>query len=381
MPLEEEPFTQDKKWWEIRIEQGSKILIPHGAWNLKNLPSIFQSIRPLINKEDKVAFDGSSLLALDTAGALVLLRMARPEGNTLSDIQLRNFSAPHLNIVDLVRNRLQTKDGLLHHEELGAIQAIGAASIEIWKKILQLISFLGESITAFWAVLLKPKLLRFKELFAQLEYVLVDAIPIVALVTYLIGVVVAYLFASQIERYGANIFIVDGVALAMCRELSPIIVAIIVAGRSGSAFTAQIGTMKLNEEVDALRTIGLSPMQVLVLPRVLALVIAMPALVFIGDIVGIFGGLMIADFYLGVTPQTFIDRLQTVLPLRSFIVGLVKAPVFACFIALIGCRMGLVVENNARSVGINTTSTVVQSIVSVILLNAAFAVIFIELGI
>jgi phospholipid/cholesterol/gamma-HCH transport system permease protein len=163
--------------------------------------------------------------------------------------------------------------------------------------------------------------------------------------------------------------------------LSPIIVAIIVAGRSGSAFTAQIGAMRINEEIDALRTLGLSAMQVLIMPRFLALVIAMPLLVFIGDVVGIAGALIVADVKLGITPVTFIERLNVVLTIKSFFVGLVKAPVFAAFIAVIGCRMGMSVEMNARSLGLSTTSTVVQSIVSVILLNAAFAVIFVELGI
>jgi phospholipid/cholesterol/gamma-HCH transport system permease protein len=203
----------------------------------------------------------------------------------------------------------------------------------------------------------------------------------VALVTFLIGVVVAYLSAMQLQKYGANIFIVDGIGLTMARELSPVLVAIIVAGRSGSAFTAQIGAMKINEEIDALQALGLSPIHVLVLPRLIALILAMPLLTFVGDVIGIAGGALIANEMLGITPITFYERLQTVLPLKAYLVGLGKAPVFAAVIALIGCRMGFRVENTATSVGINTTSTVVQSIVSVILLDAAFAVIFQKLGI
>ena len=215
----------------------------------------------------------------------------------------------------------------------------------------------------------------------QLESGCIDAIPIVALVTFLIGIVISYLFGAQIEKYGGNIFIVDAAALAMCRELSPILVAIIVAGRSGSAFTAQIGTMKLNEEIDAMVTLGLSPMQVLVLPRVFALMLAMPLLVFVGDVVGICGSMLIADLRLGVTGVTFLERLQVVLPERAVYVGLGKAPVFAMFIAIIGCHLGMTVENNARSVGESTTATVVRSIVAVILLNAVFAIMFMEWGI
>jgi phospholipid/cholesterol/gamma-HCH transport system permease protein len=220
-----------------------------------------------------------------------------------------------------------------------------------------------------------------KELFIQLEQCGLNAVPVVTLVMFLIGTVIAYLFAGQIEKYGANIFIVDGVTIAICRELSPVIVAIIVAGRSGSAFTAQLGTMKLNEEVDALFTLGLSRMRVLIIPRVTALFICLPILVAVGDLIGILGGIAVADFRLGVLPETFIQRMHEVLKIKHVMVGLIKAPIFAIFIAIIGCKMGLTVENNARSVGLNTTSTVVQSIVSVILLNAGFAVLFVELGI
>ena len=156
--------------------------------------------------------------------------------------------------------------------------------------------------------------------------------------------------------------------------------AIIVAGRSGSAYTAQIGAMKLNEEVEALVTLGLQPMHVLVLPRIAALIVALPILVFVGDFVGIAGGMFIAEHKLGVTNATFLDRLQVAVPVRHFILGAIKAPVFAIFIAIIGCQMGLRAENNARSIGLATTSTVVQSIVSVILLDAAFAILFVELG-
>jgi phospholipid/cholesterol/gamma-HCH transport system permease protein len=223
--------------------------------------------------------------------------------------------------------------------------------------------------------------LRFKEVFQQLQHSLIFAIPIAALLTFLIGVVVAYLFSSQAVKYGGSIFIVDAVSIAMCRELSPILIAILVAGRSGSAFTAQIGTMKLNEEIDAMRVMGLRVMRVLVLPRVFALAIGMPLLVTIGSLAGIVGGMVVANFYLGITPNTFLDRMQSVLLIKHVYVGLVKAPIFAAFIACIGCYMGLTTEDNARSVGIHTTSTVVQSIVAVILLNAFFAVVLVELKI
>ena len=216
---------------------------------------------------------------------------------------------------------------------------------------------------------------------SQFETVTLDAIGIVALVTFLIGIVFAYLLGVQAQRFGATIFVVDGVGLAICRELSPILVAVIVAGRSGAAFTAQIGSMKVQEETDAIRTLGLSPIQVLVVPRLVAIMAGLPLLVFVGDVAGIAGGMLIASLQLDISPTAFLARLHTVLPMKALVVGLAKAPVFAAFIALIACRMGLAVARDARSVGENTTSTVVQSIVWVIVLDAVFAVVLQRLGI
>ena len=239
--------------------------------------------------------------------------------------------------------------------------------------------FFGRTLVELSRVLLRPHTLRVHELFAQLGQVGVNAIPVVALVTFLIGVVMAYMLGLQAEKYGANIFVVDGVALGITREFSPLIVATIMAGRSGAAFTAQLGTMKLTEEIDAIRTLGLSAPQVLVVPRVLALVLTLPLLVFVGNVAGLAGAMVMSNLTLDITPQTFMERLHVALAPRHYVIGLAKAPVFALFIAVIGCRMGMSVSRDTRSIGINTTSTVVQGIVAVILLDAMFAVIFQEL--
>ena len=243
------------------------------------------------------------------------------------------------------------------------------------------LNFLGEVLVNLFRALMTPTHVRLRELTAQFEQVCLNAIPVVALVTMLIGVVVAYLLGLQAEKYGANIFVVDGVGIGATREFAPIIVAVIVAGRSGAAFTAQLGSMRLNEETDAIRTLGLSPMDVLVLPRVIALMVAMPLLVFVGDVMSLLGAMLIAGPQLDITPTTFLARLQDSLAIKHVYVGLAKAPVFALFIALIGCHMGMTVRRDTRSLGIATTSTVVQSIVAVILLDAAFAVLFQELDI
>jgi phospholipid/cholesterol/gamma-HCH transport system permease protein len=213
----------------------------------------------------------------------------------------------------------------------------------------------------------------------QLQTVGLGALPIIMLMTFLVGVVFAYLLGVQVQKFGANIFVVDGIALAVARELSPMLTAILIAGRSGAAFTAQLGAMKVTEEIGAISTLGLSPIQVLVLPRLIAIVIALPLLTFVGDVLGILGGAVVAATQLDVTYYTFFERLRVVLPLETVLFGMTKAPVFAAAIAFIACRNGFAVTRDARSVGAYTTTTVVQSLVAVILINAVFAVLHPEI--
>lgn len=357
-------------------------VVPRGSWRLKNLREIDRVLEQQeLGPASRIIVDGSGLDEIDTSGSMVLFQFITASGFKIDDIEFEHCQAAHANIFSLVRERLGTPAEIRRRHHANLFLRIGAGTCHFLRRVESIFAFVGHVTIEIFRSLFRPHLIRVREFAVQFELSAIDAIPIVSLVTFLIGVVLAYLFGVQMERYGANIFIVDGVSIAMCREISPILVAIIVAGRSGSAFTAQIGTMKLNEEIDAMETLGLSPVRVLVLPRLFALMIAMPILVFVGDVVGILGGMLIADLHLDITGITFLSRLHVVLTVKSLMVGLFKAPVFAFFIAAIGCRMGLTVENNARSVGLHTTSTVVQSIVSVILLNAAFAVILSELGI
>lgn len=353
---------------------GRSVITISGNWSVDHAEELAR-YKQLVSNETETVVSGSDLESIDTFGGMALLNIAGINHKRV------DFKSHHENIVKLVAERWKKEVIPPNTPRPSVIAKIGEGFLNGVKYALGLFSFMGEAATSLFKSIRYPKLFRLRELVVQLEGCFIDAIPIVGLVTFLIGIVVAYLFADQIVKFGANILIVDGVAIAMCRELSPLIVAIIIAGRSGSAFTAHIGTMKLNEEIDALSALGLSPMHILVIPRVLALMIAMPLLVFVGDCVGIIGGILIADLKLDITLTTFIDRLGIILTVKSFMVGLIKAPVFAAVIGLIGCRMGLSVENNARSVGLNTTSTVVQSIVAVILINAAFAVLFVELGV
>jgi phospholipid/cholesterol/gamma-HCH transport system permease protein len=351
-----------------------------GAWRLATLPAIRRELDAL-SIQAGLSLEGAALTDIDTASALALLNHLRTCGVDVQRMPVTGFAVNEMRIVDQVRKRLDEVNTPVEHRREGLVAHIGRETLAVLDLLLGHLNFLGDVLAQLVRSLLAPATLRLRELTAQFEQVCLNAIPVVALVTMLIGIVIAYLLGLQAEKYGANIFVVDGVGIGATREFAPIIVAVIVAGRSGAAFTAQLGSMRLNEETDAIRTLGLSPMDVLVLPRVLALMAAMPLLVFVGDVMSIAGAMLISGPMLDITPPTFLGRLQENLAIKHVYVGLAKAPVFALFIAVIGCRMGMTVSRDTRSLGIATTSTVVQSIVAVILLDAFFAVLFQELDI
>ena len=369
-------------WIRHEIENGASVLYLDGAWRLGNLRPISAELELLkLPRHCTFTLDGSRLGALDTAAAFTLCHYLSDLGCNEAMVGTRAFEPRLERLLGLVRSRMRTPPSEARSTHRGLLSRLGVAAIHDWQLIKVHNAFIGLIAVELAALARRPRLFRARETVSQFEDVCLDAIPVVSLVTFLIGVVLAYLLGVQAQRYGAGIFVVDGVGLAICRELSPILVAVVVAGRSGAAFTAQIGAMKVQEEVDAIRTLGLSPIQVLVIPRLVALTAALPLLVFIGDLMGIAGGIAAAAWQLGILPVTFIDRLHAVLPMSAFNVGIGKAPVFAVFIAVIACRMGLLVSRDARSVGENTTSTVVQCIVSVIVLDAIFAVTLQRLGI
>ena len=345
-----------------------------GEWILANASELARLAEPSAAARVQMV-DGSAITKFDTTGAGFLLALL----SFRADVKFTGFDRHFSDVLHLVQDRYKPYEAD-KAEPLPLIARIGSWGVHAGEGIYRALAFLGQALDALGEQFFLPHHWRVRELFVQLEQVCLRAIMVVALMTFLVGVVVAYLLSMQLQKYGGYIFVADGVAMAMWRELSPLIVAVIMAGRSGSAFTAQIGAMKINEEVDAMVTLGLSPMQVLVLPRVIALVVAMPLLVFIGDVVGTLGGAFVANSYLGVTLTSFTDRLQFAVPVRHLMVGFGKAPVFAFFIGLIGCYRGLMVENNAQSVGLNTTATVVHSIVCVIILNAIFAVTLAQFG-
>lgn len=354
---------------------------PKGLWKTANLEDLWnknQSSLQLdkLSVSTSVILDGSELQAMDTSGALCIKLLLH---NTPRDnIRFENFSDGHVKLIQMILGSPTISHQAKSSSFRSIVSALGLWAEQALVPVYHTTTFLGVVVLELIALPFRMRKFRINEFVVEVDRALIQAVPVIALVTFLIGVVVAYLFATQLEKYGANIMIVDSVALAMGRELSPLIVATVVAGRSGSAFTAQLGSMILTQEIDALETMGLRTLDVLIIPRVLALMFALPFLVFVGDLVSLYGGSLIASNFLDITSASFLERLSAIKP-KHFISGIIKAPFFALFIALIGCRMGLNVERNARSVGLNTTSTVVQSIVAVILIDAVFAVIYMQL--
>jgi phospholipid/cholesterol/gamma-HCH transport system permease protein len=359
---------------------GAHVLRIAGDWRMPHLGALDGALAALPRLPAALKLDGGELAELDTAAALLLSMRLRDAGLDPAAVGLDRFSASHERILDLVRKRIAEIGLARPVRRSGVLARVGRAAEHVWRLVQGHVSFLGLTVVALAGTLARPATLRLKELTVQLEQVCLDAIPVNVLVTALIGMVFTYLLGMQASQYGANIFVVDGVAIGMTRELAPMLVAIIMAGRSGASFTAQLGTMKLTEEIDAIRTLGLSPVAVLVVPRVLALMLAMPLLTFVGDVAAIAGAMLVAGPMLDITPVTFLDRLHTALALRHVVIGLAKAPVFALVIALIGCRMGMDVRRDTAAIGTSTTSTVVQCIVAVILINATFAIVLQQLG-
>lgn len=360
-------------------EEGHLVVHVTGSWTLQtlgHLPSF-----PRQENDAPVILDGAKVEVLDPSGAYKLISGLRASGFEPAHLQLRNLSPSALQVWGLVSQSLQQTRSEGEPPSLGFLAKTGQATLDAWRHVRGFTSFVGQLAVETFRLTRRPGSFRMKEFVVQMEAIFVYAVPISAAMLFLLGVVFAYLLGVQAEKFGANIFVVDGVSAAVLRELSPVIVAILVAGRTGAAITAQLGTMKVNEEIDALSVMGLSPVAVLVVPRILALIIALPLLVFIGDVAGILGGMLVAKTQLGLEFSQFWERLDSIMKVKTVLVGMGKAPVFAVFIGLIACRMGMTVARDARSVGLHTTSTVVQSIVAVIVLNAIFAVAFTELDI
>lgn len=346
------------------------------VWTVRSSAALEQQLAkiawPVAND---LVFDCSAMTALDSVGALLLHRTVYALQQRGKNIRLEGLR-PEANVLLQLIADHSSHATPTQPAKVSPLETIGRQSWQHMKMLYAMLAFGGESATALFNSLLQPRRIRWRAIFHNLEMSGVKAMPITGLLTFLMGVVIAYQGADQLQRFGANIFIVDLVGLSMVRELSPLLAAIIIAGRSGSAYAAEIGTMKFTEEIDALRTIGISPQELLVLPKLLALVIILPLLTVFADVAGIFGGMIMARSQLDVSFDVFIDRLGNVISLSSFMVGIGKAPIFAMIIALTGCFQGFQVSGSADSVGRQTTISVVQSIFLVILADALFSIVF-----
>ena len=366
----------------LEADAERQVLLLQDDWTLGRLVAVRAGLNNLAIEPGKpLRLDGHALGTLDSAAANHLIGYLDRLGIAYDKVEPVGFSDHGLALLRLVAERQgASPPRSRRHGRRGLRQALGWHAWQIGRGGRAGLAFLGRTGQALGQLLRQPGRMRWRELFVQLEMVGLRAIPIVMLMSYLIGVVFAYLLGIQMQKFSANHLVVDGVGIGIAREMGPLITAVLMAGRSGAAFTAHLGAMKVNQEIDAIVTLGLSPFQVLVLPRLFALVLMLPLLTFVADVAGILGAAQVASLHLDIPAASFYDRLRDVLPLDTVLFGLYKAPVFAAAIALIACHSGFTVNRDARSVGLHTTSTVVRSIVAVILINAAFAVAYPEIG-
>ena len=357
------------------LEISGRTLRCAGDWTLDGADRLAPALRRAAAATGIEVLDGSGINRLDTAGAMLLMQMATDRG--AGGPAWQGLAPEDQALLDLVRERVAAggeRPGPARPRSV--VARLGEHSWAHLEQAVGFLGFLGEAATAAARLVRNPGRLRWKALLETIEDAGSDAVPIVGLLSFLIGVVVAYQGGQLLKTYGANVFIVDMVALTMVREMAPLIVAIIVAGRTGSAYTAQIGTMQVTQEVDALRTIGIHPMDLLVLPKLLGLLIALPLLTLFADVMGVLGGMVVAWSLLDMGFNDFVARVPGVLSWRSLLVGVGKAPVFAIIIALVGCFQGFQVRGGADSVGRQTTVSVVQSIFLVIIVDAILVVNF-----
>ncbi|CQH25112.1 MlaE family ABC transporter permease [Yersinia frederiksenii] len=356
-----------------------------GDWVLAHYRTLEPEVTQLrANLPATVVFDLSQLGAMDTAGATLLALLLGEERVN----QLREL-APTL--PEERRVLLETVSRVLPDLAveppkkpspfwLELLSNIGRSMDNLWQDFKSLLGFVGLTLEALFSTMFRPSRWRMTSLIANIQQIGLNAVPIIMLLTFLVGAVIAFLGATVLTTFGAGIFTVDLVVFSFLREFAVLLTAILMAGRTASAFTAEIGLMKANEEIDAIQTLGLNPVELLVLPRVLALLISLPMLTFIGMICGIFGGMVVCALALNISPTMFLSIMQSSNGLQHFLVGISKAPIFAFLIAIIGCLEGFKVTGSAESVGVHTTTSVVHSIFVVILLDAVAALFFMEMG-
>lgn len=352
-----------------------------GRWTVRHLHRVEHDLASLSWPAQDLCLDLAGVELIDTGGAWVLQQQVEALQRAGHAVTLQGASDKAAGLLALVSGSVREAQPVPPARPSGMLEELGHKGIDSIDAGMGLLAFIGEMGAAGLRQLLQPHNIRWRALADALVEAGHRALGIVGLLSFLLGIVIAYQGGVQLRQYGASLFIADLVGLSMVRELAPLITAIIVAGRTGSAYTAQIGTMKVTEEVDALRSLGIPPMDLLVLPKLLALIVALPLLTVFADIMGVLGGMLMSSVQLEITYTNYIDRIGLAVSLDSFLVGIGKAPVFAFIIATIGCYQGFRVVGSAESVGRRTTISVVQSILAVIVVDAAFSVAFSHLGI
>lgn len=351
-----------------------------GDWTLAHAAHLEALPAPTLGSSTESVLDALGIRQMDASGAMLLWRLASEAGLVDSGrLRLREEHAPLFTAVqDICQNppRAVVKD----YGVRAMLSRIGHTTEDYAREVIALVGFAGEALLTALRIGWNPRRWRITSTVAHMESVGLDAVPLVLLLSFMVGAVVAFLGAEVLAEFGAEIYVVELIGISFLREFGVLLTAILLAGRTASAFTAQIGAMQSGEEIDAIRTLGLDPMELLVLPRLVALVIMLPLLTFLAMMAGIAGGVTIGATMLSISPEMFIARLHETMEVRHFLTGMIKAPVFALVIGLIGCLEGMQVQGTAQSVGERTTSSVVQTISLVIVIDAFAALWFMEMG-
>jgi phospholipid/cholesterol/gamma-HCH transport system permease protein len=356
-----------------------------GSWtaaNVSGLERLSDGAGEDIGEAKNVVVDMAGISELDTLGAWLLEKMSRRLTATGREIEFAGIAANHIGLVEEVRrlNRRSPPPPAAQNPVLKKMDQLGRSAVSATGDVAVFVEMLGALLFALLGIARRPRSLRLTSLVYQLYRIGWQAIPIIVLITFLIGAIIAQQGIFHFRKFGADSYVVDMVGILVLRELGVLIVAIMVAGRSGSAYTAELGSMKMREEIDALATMGLDPVEVLILPRIIALICALPILSFIGSIAALYGGGLVAWFYGGMGPAIFIARLHDAVSVTHFEVGIIKAPFMALVIGIIACSEGLRVKGSAESLGRQTTTSVVESIFLVIVLDGLFAIFFASIG-
>jgi phospholipid/cholesterol/gamma-HCH transport system permease protein len=355
-----------------------------GAWTSQNARALEQLIDAAARRHGeakRVAIDMGAIERLDTFGAWLLQRLVRSFSARGCPTEVLGLRQDYRALIDELDQVKPAEGGRRRgNPVVNAIAALGQRTVAIGAGFVDMLNMLGAIGVALVRVLAHPRRFRLTSLVHQLDRVAWRGVPIILLITFLVGCIISQQGLFHFRKFGADVFVVDMIGILVLRELGVLIVCIMVAGRSGSAYTAELGSMKMREEIDALRTMGFDPIEVLVLPRVLALIIGVPILTFLGSLAALYGGALVAWAYGGIDPDIFLHRLKEAITLDTFKVGMIKAPFMALVIGVIACVQGMKVKGSAESLGLQTTASVVESIFLVIVLDGLFAIFFASIG-